>query len=91
MLLICEACHRRWKLPPREKRRATCPRCHRKRVNAGQRHGWMIRRRLREARREAPATGPAPTWAELQKLMDDADAAAAKALKALATIKPVGV
>jgi hypothetical protein len=44
----------------------------------------MIRKRAREARGEVLPAGPPPTWEELEQLMREADA---KAARALATIR----
>jgi hypothetical protein len=47
----------------------------------------MIRKTAYGARQCVPATGPAPTWAELEELMRQADSAGAKALKAIAGLE----
>ena len=86
MILICEACHRRWVPKPRQKRRKTCPKCHRLRFKAG-----LKRREARKSARRASTgvlpSGPPPTPAEMRKLMDEADLAAAKAFAAIARLQ----
>jgi hypothetical protein len=47
----------------------------------------MIRKTRREARTAVLPVGPCPTWAELEELMRQADAAGTKALKAIAGLE----
>jgi hypothetical protein len=81
--LICRQCHHRYTLPPREKRRATCPRCHRRNLQKGARKGWITkaRRKASRARTEGVAPGQCPTPGELAKLMEEAESKAARALE----------
>ena len=78
MLLICERCHRYWKLQRGRPRRNICPRCER----LARSRGAMKRERLRQIARETPALARPVTPDELLGLMQDADRAAARALDA---------
>jgi len=85
MLLICAACGRHWSLTGSDKRRATCPKCHRRRVTAGRKRAWRVRKLLgaRTEARPEEATTPLPS---LKELMDAADAASERAFEAARSI-----
>lgn len=90
MLLICETCHRYWKLPRGHIRRDKCPRCQRWRRSIAAKRREALKQEARQIA-SAPRTGdlpPArcPTPDELRQLMDAADAASARALAAARTI-----
>ena len=84
MILICETCHRHWSAG--RKRQKTCPRCNSRNRRAAQLRRARLRQIAREARREALPDARCPTPEELRKLMDDADAKAARALETARTI-----
>jgi hypothetical protein len=86
VLLICEACHRRWTLPSGKARRATCPRCHRQRKSDAGTRRERLHRIAREARTEAEPGGATWTAEGLQKLMDEAEFKATRALDLARTI-----
>jgi hypothetical protein len=78
VLLICERCHRYWKLPRGHKRRNSCPRCQ----WLARSRGATKRERLRQIAIETPALARPVTSDELLGLMQDADRTAARALDA---------
>ena len=82
MRLICETCHRRWKLAPGEKRwGGSCPACRRARSLRREAAGLSRRRIALEARGEPLPSGPPPTPDQLLALMSEADSKAARALE----------
>jgi hypothetical protein len=84
MKLVCASCHRHWTPKRRQKRTDSCPACRHLHLSEAQRRVWHRRRLL------AP-TGPVPEpgpylAADLDRLMAEADRAAAKALEAALSI-----
>ena len=82
MLLICEVCHRHWHLRSTAQRRATCPRCHRLRVELGQKRRLTAYRLQRMIQERVRALGGADVPLDLEKLMGEVEAASARALQA---------
>lgn len=84
MLLICESCHRHWHWRPcsiSPQRRATCPKCHRQRVEKS----WD-RRRMRSRingviMERVSALEVREMAFDLEKLMGEVEAASARALQ----------
>jgi hypothetical protein len=86
MLLICETCHKHWKLPRGHIRQATCPKCRHRTRSRAARTREAVRRIVREGAGVADEIGAPCTAAELRQRMDEADAKAARALDLARTI-----
>ena len=90
MILICETCHRHWKLPHGRERQADCPNCQKRKRSRASKARERLRRIVREGRLEPFPSDRCVTPDQLAKLISDADAASARALevaRAIATGK----
>jgi hypothetical protein len=86
MLLICETCHKHWKLPRGHIRQATCPKCRHRTRSRAARTREAVRRIVREGAGCVEPAGPTVTADELIRRMGEADAKAARALELAQTI-----
>ena len=86
MLLICETCHRHWKLPRGRERQDSCPNCQHRRRSRAAKARERLRRIVREGRLEAFAEDRSVTPDQLSQLIRDADSASARALATAQTI-----